>query len=286
MAKELIFVVHEHHARQLHYDLRLELDGVLKSWAVPKGPSLTPGVKRLAIAAPDHSYSYKDFEGFLPEGSYGAGEVKIWDKGTYTASDPSDGTLQNQLEAGKMTVIFNGKQLRGAYTLIRTATHENWLLIKSHEAIGPDGVTVYTTPIKHIEIVQGVVYRHGSNGLEFLVMKRVPEDGGFWQPVTGTIEPGEELLATLKRELSEEAGLTDLMHVSKMLHTYEWGTGTLSGRDSVFAVEVAPNTEVVLEPSEHDDCKWLPLEEAVAMLKYDGNRLSMRRAAEYALALT
>ncbi|CAN5461938.1 dihydroneopterin triphosphate diphosphatase [soil metagenome] len=138
--------------------------------------------------------------------------------------------------------------------------------------------------MRTIEIVQGVVFRRSSGKVEFLVVKRVPSDGGFWQAVTGTIESGEDPLTTLKRELKEEAGLSYLLHVSEMLHTYEWVSDEhgVSGKDSVFTVEVPYDSEVVLEPSEHDDYKWLPLEEATRMLKYDGNKLSMRKAAEYA----
>ena len=124
------FVVHEHHARRLHFDLRLEIDGVLKSWAVPKGPTLRPGVKHLAVAVPDHSLSYIDFVGTLPEGTYGAGEVRIWDDGKYeTASDPG-----KQLQNGKIVVTFFGLKLRGEFALVKIARQEqNWLLIKSND---------------------------------------------------------------------------------------------------------------------------------------------------------
>ena len=137
--------------------------------------------------------------------------------------------------------------------------------------------------MKHIDIVQGVVYRRKSGGTEFLVLKRTPEDGGFWQAVTGTIEDGEKTLETLKRELIEEAGLTTLLHVSDMLHTYEWAIEDLTGRDNVFTVEVDADVQVILNPEEHEEFRWLPLDRAVKLLKYDGNKLSMRQAAEYVL---
>ena len=122
------FVVHEHHATRLHWDLRLEMAGIYKSWAVPKGPSFNPKDKRLAVIQPDHSIEYGSFEGTLPEGSYGAGEVRIWDNGKYeTDSDPV-----KQVEKGKFVVTFFGLKLRGEFALVRMNNDdgENWLLIK------------------------------------------------------------------------------------------------------------------------------------------------------------
>src|SRR5215203_3384364 len=110
------FVIHEHHARRLHWDLRLEIDGVLKSWAVPKGASLNPADKRLAVAVPDHSVGYIDYEGRISEGSYGAGEVRIWDDGTF---EIKGGDPVKQLESGKLVFIIFGLKLRGEFALIK-----------------------------------------------------------------------------------------------------------------------------------------------------------------------
>ncbi len=124
MKEKLRFVVHEHHARKLHWDLRLEMKGVLKSWAVPKGPPTIYGVKRLAVQVDDHALEYLEFEGRISEG-YGAGEVKIWDKGTY---EPLE------INEDKISVIFHGEKLKGKYVLLKTkykGQNTSWLLFKS-----------------------------------------------------------------------------------------------------------------------------------------------------------
>lgn len=134
---QLIFVIQRHAASRLHYDFRLEMDGVLKSWAVPKGPSLDPKDKRLAMMVEDHPYDYKDFEGNIPEGNYGAGQVEIWDSGTYEPLDNNsklsdEKELLNELKAGSLKFILHGEKLKGEFALVKMKnTEENsWLLIK------------------------------------------------------------------------------------------------------------------------------------------------------------
>ncbi len=139
-ARGLRFVVHKHAASALHYDLRLELDGALKSWAVPKGPSLDPAVKRLAVLVEDHPLEYKDFEGVIPEGNYGAGSVIIWDRGLY--HHPSQGDekenekrLLEGFRKGDLKFVLEGEKLRGEFALVKTRMDgRSWLLLKKRDA--------------------------------------------------------------------------------------------------------------------------------------------------------
>ncbi len=128
------FVIHEHHARQLHYDFRLEIDGVLKSWAIPKGPSLNPANTRLAVMVDDHLLEYFDFEGIIPEGQYGSGAVVIWDSGTYSLFEGDD--PMEALESGKIVMELHGKIIKGGFTLVKMKGRgeKNWLLIKKKDS--------------------------------------------------------------------------------------------------------------------------------------------------------
>ena len=127
------FVVHEHHATRLHYDFRLEIAGVLKSWAIPKGPSMNSGDKRLAVMVEDHLLEYGDFEGIIPQGLYGAGPVLIWDSGEFEA----EGDPETALKQGKLRFALNGKKLKGGFSLVLMrgrGTGKEWLLIKGQDA--------------------------------------------------------------------------------------------------------------------------------------------------------
>ncbi len=145
-AKEgpLLFVVQKHAARRLHYDFRLELDGVLKSWAVPKGPSLNVADKRMAVQTEDHPFDYASFEGVIPPGQYGAGEVIVWDCGVYSPDE--EGTwfhdraagrapaYAKAWSAGKLSFLLRGEKLKGSFALVRTAKEpRSWLLIKHRD---------------------------------------------------------------------------------------------------------------------------------------------------------
>ena len=127
------FIVHEHNASHLHYDFRLELDGVLRSWVIPKGPSMNPSEKRLALLVEDHPVEYIGFEGIIPEGHYGAGPVVIWDRGSYELVE---------LKQGKITFFLNGGKLKGAFTLTLLkgkGKGNEWLLIKKRDEYAQPG---------------------------------------------------------------------------------------------------------------------------------------------------
>jgi bifunctional non-homologous end joining protein LigD len=141
--KFLHFVVQKHDASRLHYDFRLEMEGVLKSWAVPKGPSLNPEDRRLAMMVEDHPYDYRKFEGTIPEGNYGAGTVIIWDEGTYEPLEPFSSKKQmekhliSQLKSGSLKFRLNGEKLKGEFALVHIKNNGKednaWLLIKHRD---------------------------------------------------------------------------------------------------------------------------------------------------------
>ncbi|HET6747295.1 MAG TPA: DNA ligase D [Candidatus Saccharimonadales bacterium] len=205
-SKKLAFVVQEHHASRLHYDFRLELDGVLKSWAVPKGPSMNPEDHHLAVHVEDHPFAYRKFEGTIPEGNYGAGKVIIWDEGTYEPyhDGPDDeATLRKQLEKGHLTFILHGKKLHGEFALIKMHGDDEkaWLLIKKDDEFAShEDITKQAASVKSGKVVDDI----GKPAFDKDVIKKYPAKKHPWQvkPMLCTLvdEPfsGEEWLFEIK----------------------------------------------------------------------------------------
>ncbi|MEJ2683837.1 MAG: DNA polymerase ligase N-terminal domain-containing protein [Candidatus Sulfobium sp.] len=146
-AMKPVFVIQKHDARHLHYDLRLEVGGVLKSWAVPKGPSTDPAEKRLSIETEDHPLEYAQFEGVIPEGEYGAGTVMVWDRGTYRnlkKKGDDEVSMERCVNDGHITVWLDGSKLRGGYSLtrFRKENSRQWLLVKMNDDGAAPGLDI------------------------------------------------------------------------------------------------------------------------------------------------
>ena len=145
-------------ARRLHYDFRLELDGVLKSWAVPKGPSLDPGDKRLAVEVEDHPFDYASFEGRIPDKQYGAGNVIVWDCGVYSPDEngqysfddrrEAEARLRREFAEGKLSFLLRGEKLNGSFALVRTSTSKQWLLIKHKDRFAQRNDVLAARPVR------------------------------------------------------------------------------------------------------------------------------------------
>jgi bifunctional non-homologous end joining protein LigD len=194
--QKLAFVVQKHAASHLHYDLRLELDGVMKSWAVPKGPSLDPTVKRLAMEVEDHPIEYNSFEGTIPKGEYGGGTVMLWDRGTYTYGgsnpEPLEG-LRQGFQKGDFKFVLHGKRLKGSWVLVRTRRGQNgraqWLLIKHRDEYalpGSDVTVEHQTSVatgrsmEEIAGAEGKVW-HSNRVQEPTTPDPVPSGGSAYQ---------------------------------------------------------------------------------------------------------
>ncbi len=186
------FVVQEHHARRVHWDLRLEMEGVLRSWAVPKGPSLDPAEKRLAVLVEDHPLEYAEFEGIIPEGHYGAGTVMVWDSGTYACRE---GPPAEAFRRGKMTLVFFGEKLRGEFHFVRTKRNEgrDWLLFKGKDEFAASGASPLGTrsaasgrSIEEIRADRGTRWTSPAPGAQSRESGSLPADAGGRAPRRGS----------------------------------------------------------------------------------------------------
>ncbi|ANH81613.1 DNA ligase D [Niabella ginsenosidivorans] len=205
---QLRFVVQRHAATRLHYDFRLEMEGVLKSWAVPKGPSMNPADKRLAMMVEDHPYDYRTFEGTIPEGNYGAGEVEIWDEGTYEALQKEsrkkeETVLLEELKNGSLKFILHGKKLKGEFALVRMKTAQDsnaWLLIKHRDAFATsekydaEALTAKTSRVT--KAVENKKTEKKNPGKKIRINNTVPDLSGT-RKYTRYIKP---MLASLKKD--------------------------------------------------------------------------------------
>ena len=170
---KLAYVIQKHDASHLHFDLRLEVDGVMKSWAVPRGPSTNPAIKRLAVEVEDHPIEYNTFEGTIPIGQYGGGTVMIWDRGSwrYGGDDPDARRgIREGLRTGKLELVLEGRRLRGAWVLVRTArrgSRPQWLLIKQrdrHASDGPEPVERFTRSVTSRRTMAGIAAHAEQTG--------------------------------------------------------------------------------------------------------------------------
>ncbi len=243
-SKRLAFVVQEHHASRLHYDFRLELDGVLKSWAVPKGPSMNPHDRHLAIMTEDHPYDYRKFEGVIPEGHYGAGTVIIWDEGWYEPyhDDPDiQKVLRAELKKGHLTFFLHGQKLHGEFALIRIHSDDekSWLLIKKgDEAASTRDITTEDRSVKSGKKVDEI---GGKPSLE-----KAPKIAKPWH-----VKP---MLATLVDEIFDRQG---------WLFEIKW--------DGFRAIAARHKGETALYSRNDTDFKthYPPVYEAVKALRHD-----------------
>jgi len=203
---QLRFVVQKHHATRLHYDFRLEMEGVMKSWAVPKGPSTDPGIKRLAVMVEDHPYDYRDFEGIIPRG-YGAGTVIVWDegyyepaKGTFKNKNARDKELRRQLQAGLLEITLHGRKLKGNYALVKTRGRgeKGWLMVKMNdEYASPEDITLKDKSVKSKKTL--VQVENSTTNIYESIRVKDPAMKSKKEVVTGAAEIAADIKLLLKK---------------------------------------------------------------------------------------
>ncbi|MGE5540926.1 MAG: DNA ligase D [Bacillota bacterium] len=249
--KTLKFVVQKHDASHLHYDFRLEMEGVLKSWAVPKGPSMDPSIKRLAMEVEDHPYSYGDFEGVIPEGEYGAGEVIVWDTGVYAAEGGVQKLLRG-LREGKLTFVLLGTKLKGEFSLIRTRTDEEgrsqWILKKDKDeyATAKD----ITADARSV-LSNKMLSRDGGTSFTGPKRKKYQKKNGGTPPPRNDVHSDDlrPMLATLTDECFDDPDW--IFEVKwdgyRMLAQLDAGTVTLCSRGQIDMTKKYPTVAGALE---------------------------------------
>lgn len=264
-AAQLRFVVQKHHASRLHYDFRLELRGVLKSWAVPKGPSLNPKDKRLAMEVEDHPYDYKDFEGVIPKGNYGAGTVIVWDEGTYEPLESNgdkeamEKDLMKQWRTGSLKVVLKGKKLKGEFALVKMSGKEDnaWLLIKHNDKYATDAD----------------VTRKEKSVVSKLTLDQVAAaagNGSLKRPANGRARTSQAVKATLKEQVSPDgnANPRTAIDVAALLE---------KAKKAPFPKSVSPMLATLVD-APFDDPEW------EYEVKWDGYRaLAFRNGKKAAL---
>ncbi|MGZ3839039.1 MAG: DNA polymerase ligase N-terminal domain-containing protein [Flavisolibacter sp.] len=195
----LRFVIQKHDASHVHYDFRLEMEGVLKSWAVPKGPSLNPADKRLAMMVEDHPFDYRDFEGIIPAGNYGGGTVIVWDEGYYEPIE-EDGLSRKeqerlflqQLHAGSLKFILHGTKLKGEYALfqMKTRGERSWILVKKNDAFASkEDVTQQNASVKTGKTIAQVAAENGTEPNHPEAPVKTRKSRGKLQLIAETVSP-------------------------------------------------------------------------------------------------
>ncbi len=244
-----LFVVHKHAARQLHWDLRIEMDGVLRSWAVPKGPSCDPSDKRLAVRVEDHPLEYGDFEGIIPEGNYGAGGIIVWDRGEWVALED----WREGLEKGKLLFELKGYKLRGRWTLVKIRKSEkDWLLIKERdEWVRSPGDVFPEESVLSGLTVEAVKAREGPQAK----LRAALEEAGAVRQHVGLATSGVMLAETGDRAFTREGWIFELkMDGYRLLAGKRSGEARLLTRNGHDYTAVFPEVARAVKALPVDDC--------------------------------
>ncbi|MFH1509167.1 MAG: DNA polymerase ligase N-terminal domain-containing protein [bacterium] len=258
--KNPIFVIHQHSAKNKHFDLRLEINSVLKSWAVPKGIPQRGKAKRLAIQVEDHDMSYAKFSGEISAGQHGAGKVEIWDTGVFELMMNTSKTIQ---------VLFAGKKLKGVYVLKKftKAGDKAWLLFRGQDKRSEEhsaGVIIVSDDFKKFLIVQSSQW-------------------SYWGFPKGNIDKGETPKQTVIREVDEEVGVEKLKFIPKFKESVTWKyqrEGKLIDKDTIYYL-ASTKTKEIEKSWEIKNTKWLSFSKALAQLDHENDKKLLLKAKKH-----